>query len=506
MSFLPKSDANQALDAVEAQRSLTQPGFAIGDALREKAQDGLPLFSRSAMKDNEANIRRGTAAMNEALLNKTTVHRAMFRNGLGWVDFEWGDVGLVKPSGKTKGAMGLAHILEARQRKDGMTEQQAQHLLHEIVVTIAKGTETNRLDYDHASTVTLQLGKVEALLVKHAGSNAWVLTGWKGDPGVASAGFVAPDATHSAPTTARSEMGAGSDSSIDQSGEDGGPLFSRSPKQLSAQVGALVKGLTVTNIRNKGVDWRGIGLQMLGRRQLKELYGNLFPQGSKPDMMASYNTLAMKMDAEKNEAGAAADALATRWGKLPKKVGDALAELMHDATRLQIDPRKPRQLGDIKKHYDELRAEYDDVTKNAEAKSIFDAAAAAYEAHYAAVKLAVHERVDRAMVGNPNKAAMLANMDAQFFGKIKGIYFPLARFGDYLVQVNWRGASPNPVQGPDARATHVAKTMAEGRQLRMELLERYSPWKGFQVASIIRHADYNAVRHAVGRATSRNSC
>jgi hypothetical protein len=39
--------------------------------------------SRSAMKGSDANIRRGTAAMNKALLDKTTVHRAMFRNGLG---------------------------------------------------------------------------------------------------------------------------------------------------------------------------------------------------------------------------------------------------------------------------------------------------------------------------------------------------------------------------------------------------------------------------------------
>lgn len=80
-----------------------QPGPAIGDALREKPQGGLPLFARSAATDSAANIRGGTAAMNEALLDKTTVHRAMFRNGLGWVDFEWGDV-----------KKGIAHIIAQR--------------------------------------------------------------------------------------------------------------------------------------------------------------------------------------------------------------------------------------------------------------------------------------------------------------------------------------------------------------------------------------------------------
>lgn len=44
--------------------------------------------------------------------------------------------------------------------------------------------------------------------------------------------------------------------------------------------------------------------------------------------------------------------------------------------------------------------------------------------------LALYDGVDRAMVGNSNKAAMLARMDAEFFGKIKGSYFPPERFGD----------------------------------------------------------------------------
>lgn len=37
---------------------------------------------------------------------------------------------------------------------------------------------------------------------------------------------------------------------------------------------------------------------MLGRRQLTDLYGKLFPHGAQPNMMASFNTPAMQMDAE----------------------------------------------------------------------------------------------------------------------------------------------------------------------------------------------------------------
>lgn len=55
---------------------------------------------------------------------------------------------------------------------------------------------------------------------------------------------------------------------------------------------------------------------------------------------------------------------------------------------------------------------------------------------------------------------MLARMDADLFGETKGIYFPLSRFGAYLVQVSWRGANPNPKMGRAREAIHFAKTMA----------------------------------------------
>ena len=60
-----------------------------------------------------------------ALNNQKDVTYAMYRQDLGWVDFVWGDVGIIKATGKTKGGKGIAHILEARQRKDGLTAMQA---------------------------------------------------------------------------------------------------------------------------------------------------------------------------------------------------------------------------------------------------------------------------------------------------------------------------------------------------------------------------------------------
>ncbi|WP_152387665.1 hypothetical protein [Azotobacter salinestris] len=50
-----------------------------------------------------------------------------------------------KLSGKTAGARGLSHIIEARQRKDSKSAEGALRLLDGVVEAIAKGEEFNRI-------------------------------------------------------------------------------------------------------------------------------------------------------------------------------------------------------------------------------------------------------------------------------------------------------------------------------------------------------------------------
>lgn len=69
-----------------------------------------------------------------------------------------------------------------------------------------------------------------------------MLNGWSVNPDATGAGYVAPDPTHSTATTAHGKVGAGSDSSIDQSAQDAPPLFSRSPADISPQVDAARAG------------------------------------------------------------------------------------------------------------------------------------------------------------------------------------------------------------------------------------------------------------------------
>jgi len=178
------------------------------------------LASKSAMKSVLANIRRGREAMTKALLDKSSVHRAMFRQGMGWVDFVWGDEGgNVTAKGKRAGAKGLAHILEARQRKDGLSNKQAQDLLFDLVDTIAKGSESNRYEQDGLIRSTINDGKHEVLLVKNSGSNSWVVTGYEVyEPDAASSARDALAATRPESTPSRNEAGAGGET-IAQTGD-----------------------------------------------------------------------------------------------------------------------------------------------------------------------------------------------------------------------------------------------------------------------------------------------
>ena len=136
--------------------------------------------SQSAMKSVKANITRGRNAMNTAITEKRTVHRAMYNNELGWIDFEWGDTGKIKPNGKTKGAMGISHIIEARMRKDGMSYNQATKMLTQnIVETIAKGKIVDIFERNNVQNLKLDHKGYRAALRKAKGSNAWIVTAFE---------------------------------------------------------------------------------------------------------------------------------------------------------------------------------------------------------------------------------------------------------------------------------------------------------------------------------------
>lgn len=243
-----------------------------------------------------------------------------------------------------------------------------------------------------------------------------------------------------------------------------------------------IKGLNVQSTKdwtgNKWIDWLGIALSGLGRRQLTEIYSKLLPPLSK------YNELAAQMDADKNDAGAEADSIVREWSNL--KDEDALANLMHDATLAKIDPAKRHVAGDSIIKYKQLRDDFNALSP--EAQDMYVRARDAYKKHYAKVHQAIKERILRSELSNTKKAELLKDMDNQFFGYVKGVYFPLARFGKYVVVVR--------NQNGEVESVSRSETMGEAQKARTEMMRKYPLWK---VDRVILDKEFNASRDAVGR-------
>ena len=179
----------------------------VGESLID---DGVLNQSASAMKSTEANLQRGRDAMNKALVEKADQKRAMYRSDTGWIDFVWGSEGILKANGKTKGAMGLAHIIESRMRKDEMSYQDvAEMLTMQITDTIAKGGSSRIYSNGKSESMFIEHNGYRATLVRNKGSNGWLMNAFElhqgGDTGKSNDSKVP---THDQTTRHRSEVGA----------------------------------------------------------------------------------------------------------------------------------------------------------------------------------------------------------------------------------------------------------------------------------------------------------
>lgn len=248
-----------------------------------------------------------------------------------------------------------------------------------------------------------------------------------------------------------------------------------------------IKHLSAKSIKDKTgykfTDWLGIGLSALGRRQLTEIYNKILPQLNK------YNELAAQMDADKNDAGAEADSIVREWANLNDE--DQLAELMHDSTLAKIDPTKPYVKGDSVSRYKQLRDDYNSLSP--EAQAMYLKARDAYKKHYAKVHQAIKERILRSELSSQKKADLLKQMDDNFFGYVKGVYFPLARFGKYVVVMR--------NQNGEVESVSRAETMGEAQSLRSELMQKYPHYK---IDRVMLDKEFNASRDAVGRGFMTN--
>lgn len=263
--------------------------------------------------------------------------------------------------------------------------------------------------------------------------------------------------------------------------DQGLAMFSRRPsagdvQRVANQAARAIRGATVKGtwrrMVNAWTDKKPLALQLLGRRQIVDVYGNLLPHlGRYSDEMQQY-------DADKNESAAVADELVNRWRKLAD--ANALADLMHDATLAQFDP-------DIEQAVDAdqqaLKDRFDGL--GAEAKSVYREARGAYAAHWNKVKAAIRARIERADLGENERRMMMEQFRDQFLQPIQGVYFPLARWGDYVIT-----AKDADGQRVVVFAESLTEAQAEHARMERELTD---------VSKITLRREYNAARDSVSK-------
>lgn len=269
------------------------------------------------------------------------------------------------------------------------------------------------------------------------------------------------------------------------------PMFSRAGGEPAAgtmgqRASNVLRGLTVGDVMhrfgNRLRDLRGVSLQALGRRQIVDVYGDLLPQ------LRDYDDIAQQLEAEKNEGAAEADGLADRWGRLTDE--RALADVMHDATLAGWDPDTSRvPVGLMTPEMRNLLDRFNALTP--QAKAVYRDARDAYRAHYEKVKNEITARIRRSIPASPMRAAMLEEMEATLFRDWEGVYFPLARFGEYVIVA--RDAGGNTV------AVSRAESLNEAETVRAHMMRTLPASRGYSVGKILKSREFNAARDGVGR-------
>lgn len=162
---------------------------------------------------------------------------------------------------------------------------------------------------------------------------------------------------------------------------------------------------------------RSWALGALTRDQLADIYGREMPE------VAEFDRVVQQMDQARNIVAEQADALVERWRKLPGKVADTLADLMHTATLEQFDP-------DLKTRDDVHTPEQSMLLKewgnlSPEAQQLYRDVREQYRATLVKLRNGLAKRAE-----TQSAAAIRLEFDKYL---AEGPYFPLARFGDFIL-------------------------------------------------------------------------
>jgi hypothetical protein len=178
---------------------------------------------------------------------------------------------------------------------------------------------------------------------------------------------------------------------------------------------------------------RPFWLGALTRDQIADIYGKEIPQ------IKEYDTLTRAMENERSRMAQDAEALYEQWAKLSSELGNRLARMMLDATVFQVHPDRklpPKNATEEQRlAHARLRSGY--VTMPAEGQAMYTKVRDFHTSTLVQLKAALEGRIDRLMENGADKAAALADIRARFDQYLKnGPYFPLSRFGEFIVVAN----------------------------------------------------------------------
>lgn len=178
----PEADGRSVVSAVTSEDGLIYGEKSSGNAPVKLKQTNMQVnrYQVKPMSERaiERNIQRGNQAVEYILRehangNDTTVHGAMHRADIGYVDFLWGAPG---KGAKFKKGYGLAHILAKHGAESG------EEILAKIVETIAKGTDIEEQKALHGQgekRIRIHYDGYTAVLSSARGKDSWLLTGWE---------------------------------------------------------------------------------------------------------------------------------------------------------------------------------------------------------------------------------------------------------------------------------------------------------------------------------------
>lgn len=204
-------------------------------------------------------------------------------------------------------------------------------------------------------------------------------------------------------------------------------------------------------------------LNMFDRNQIVQMYEKSLPE------LRDYKHEQEAIVADRNKAMYEADGFLDKLRAVPMALRDKFATLAHEATIAGIDPSEEYQdndqtkelrrmesileerakegalpdsqkallkhtkrlLADVPETYRKLRVQFQTMSK--EQRELFVALRDQYRENGKRVFDAFAERVERMKASPEAKASAIQELRAQYDKMKKGIYFPLARFGDHVL-------------------------------------------------------------------------